>query len=254
MQELFVSRSASGRRFPVSALRSNTVAPKPRQNYFCAAPAGRDPLDCSGVTASATSLTDSLISPTAGCTSLMRSCSAFDNRSMRLVTSCSSLSVVSCRDEMRCIHQKQTPQQAIPVHPKIMLAVSKLLILKLHIMRDRDLDNSREHKSRLRAPELLLSGLRSGATTLARPRDFSRSVRYHRFRTGLVDPASNRHLESGLEYFAVSDLVRELARLSLWHCLNLEFPPKYIARHGGCCASGWLRRSGHLLAHRLAAR
>src|SRR5207247_4216164 len=65
----------------------------------------------SGETASLTFWTCSLISPTCGCTSLIKSCSACESFSMRLVISCSSSNIAYWRDEMRCIHQKKTHQQ-----------------------------------------------------------------------------------------------------------------------------------------------
>jgi hypothetical protein len=54
----------------------------------------------------------SLISPTWGWTSQIRSCSARDNSSIRHVCSRSSVSIASCLAEMRRIHQKQTTQHA----------------------------------------------------------------------------------------------------------------------------------------------
>src|SRR5216110_3596217 len=68
----------------------------------------------SGETASLTFWTCSLISPTCGCTSLIKSCSACESFSIRLVISCSSSNIASWRDEMRCIHQKQAHQQPTP--------------------------------------------------------------------------------------------------------------------------------------------
>src|SRR2546423_15687453 len=69
-------------------------------------------------TASDTSFTDSLISSTFGCTSRMRSCSTLESFSIRFVTSCNSFSIISCLDDNRCIHQKQMPQQAVPIQAR----------------------------------------------------------------------------------------------------------------------------------------
>src|SRR6266487_3533315 len=78
-----------------------------------------------GETASATFSTCSLISCTFGCTSRIKSCSASESRSMRVVISCNSFNIVSWRDEMRCIHQKQTHQQPRPAQ----VSVNRIILL-----------------------------------------------------------------------------------------------------------------------------
>ena len=71
-------------------------------------PAG-DQFSCTADFTAATSLR---ILPTSGWTSSMRSCSSWERRSIRFPCSLSVLNSESCRAEMRCIHQKQTGQQA----------------------------------------------------------------------------------------------------------------------------------------------
>jgi len=55
---------------------------------------------------------------TVGCRSRRSSCSARERCSIRWPCSWSSTSILSCRDERRCIHQKQIPQ-----HPKFSHAI-----------------------------------------------------------------------------------------------------------------------------------
>jgi len=86
-----------------------------------------------GETASATFSTCSLISPTCGCTSRIKLCPACEICSMRVVIPWSSFNTASWREEMRCIHQKQTHQQPRPIH------VSTKRIISLHA-RSFDLD------------------------------------------------------------------------------------------------------------------
>src|SRR5947208_16097881 len=76
------------------------------------------PSDCDE-TLSETSFTCSLISSTFGWTSRMRSCSTLESFSIRLVTSCNSFNIISWREDNRCIHQKQIPQQAVPTQVRM---------------------------------------------------------------------------------------------------------------------------------------
>src|ERR1700738_1799482 len=78
-----------------------------RKGYFF-------PAEPPGDTASTTFSTCSLISCTFGWTSRIKSCSARETFSMRIVISCSSFNIASWREEIRCIHQKQTHQQPSP--------------------------------------------------------------------------------------------------------------------------------------------
>src|SRR6266446_4295063 len=80
-------------------------------------------------TALATSSTDSLIFSTVGCTSRSKSCSTLESPSMRFVTSCNSLSIASWRVDNRCIHQKQRPQQPVPIQARTMLIVPRFAII-----------------------------------------------------------------------------------------------------------------------------
>jgi len=82
-------------------------------------------------TASATSSTLFLISPTCGWSSRIRSCSTFDRRSIRVVMACNSSNIACWREERRCIHQKQTAQQAMPIQPKNRAVVSRFIILQV---------------------------------------------------------------------------------------------------------------------------
>src|ERR1700722_429914 len=65
-------------------------------------------------TVAITSFMVSLISPTWGCTSLMRSCSALENFSIRFPCSWSCCKRSFCLMEIRRIHQKQMPQHIRP--------------------------------------------------------------------------------------------------------------------------------------------
>src|SRR5438046_4258368 len=112
--------------------------------------AARDVSEPPGETASATFSTCSLISPTCGCTSRIKSCSACEICSMRVVISWSSFSIASWREEMRRIHQKQTHQQPRPTH------VSTKRIMSLHARRfDLDVDRDRLGNSRNRFGALI---------------------------------------------------------------------------------------------------
>src|SRR6266487_1547771 len=112
--------------------------------------ADRDGSEPSGETASATFSTCSLISPTCGCTSRIKSCSACEICSIRVVISWSSFSIASWREEMRRIHQKQTHQQPRPTH------VSTKRVMSLHTRGfDLDVDRHRLADSRNRFSALV---------------------------------------------------------------------------------------------------
>src|ERR1700730_5813698 len=83
--------------------------------------------DVSGETASATFSTCALISLTCGWTSRIKSCSALESCSMRWVTSCSSFNIACGREQMRCIHQKPTSQQPMPIQVRVITTIREVI-------------------------------------------------------------------------------------------------------------------------------
>src|SRR5205814_468262 len=71
-----------------------------------------------GCVDSFTSSTPSSIFCTVGCNSFRISCSSRDRSSMLRACCCNSLSTAFCLSEIRCIHQKQTPQQTMSTNVK----------------------------------------------------------------------------------------------------------------------------------------
>src|SRR2546430_2531032 len=102
---------------------------------------------------------DSMLKELHEMTERINSCPSLESCSMRSVISCSSLSMESCRDEMRCIHQKQTHQQPSPAQVRSTTIIS-LRARCFDVDLDRDsLTDSRHRLRRLGEHQIEIASL-----------------------------------------------------------------------------------------------